>query len=136
MKWFDVARGYGFVIPDNGMPDVLLHLSCLKRDGYEAKFIDIRTSFGATTTMLLDYLVRADVPISELGVLQGGARLLSEQRPVILCEVGKDSRDAVTKLLVDQRYALYDMKIQRDQRHELERAVWNTIAVPETTPEG
>jgi nanoRNase/pAp phosphatase (c-di-AMP/oligoRNAs hydrolase) len=36
-----------------------------KREGYEAKFVDIRTSFGATTTMLLDYLVRADVPISE-----------------------------------------------------------------------
>jgi CspA family cold shock protein len=36
VKWFDVARGYGFVIPDNGMPDVLLHLSCLKHDGYEA----------------------------------------------------------------------------------------------------
>ena len=30
VKWFDVARGYGFIIPDNGMPDVLLHLSCLK----------------------------------------------------------------------------------------------------------
>jgi len=36
VKWFDVGRGYGFIIPDNGMPDVLLHLSCLKRDGFEA----------------------------------------------------------------------------------------------------
>ncbi|MFO1089693.1 MAG: cold shock domain-containing protein [Hyphomicrobiales bacterium] len=36
MKWFDVARGYGFVIPDNGLPDILLHLSCLKRDGFPA----------------------------------------------------------------------------------------------------
>ena len=36
VKWFDVARGYGFIIPDNGMPDVLLHLSCLKRDGFDA----------------------------------------------------------------------------------------------------
>ncbi len=36
VKWFDVGRGYGFVIPDNGMPDILLHLSCLKRDGFEA----------------------------------------------------------------------------------------------------
>lgn len=36
VKWFDVVRGYGFIIPDNGLPDVLLHLSCLKRDGYEA----------------------------------------------------------------------------------------------------
>jgi CspA family cold shock protein len=35
VKWFDVGRGYGFIIPDNGMPDVLLHLSCLKRDGFE-----------------------------------------------------------------------------------------------------
>ena len=36
VKWFDVGRGYGFVIPNNGMPDILLHLSCLKRDGFEA----------------------------------------------------------------------------------------------------
>jgi cold shock protein len=36
VKWFDVGRGYGFIIPDNGLPDILLHLSCLKRDGFEA----------------------------------------------------------------------------------------------------
>jgi CspA family cold shock protein len=36
VKWFDVARGYGFIIPDTGIADVLLHLSCLKRDGFEA----------------------------------------------------------------------------------------------------
>ncbi|MBI2717401.1 MAG: CspA family cold shock protein [Rhizobiales bacterium] len=36
VKWFDAGRGYGFIIPDNGMQDVLLHLSCLKRDGFEA----------------------------------------------------------------------------------------------------
>jgi CspA family cold shock protein len=34
IKWFDVAKGYGFVIPDNGLPDVLLHVTCLHRDGY------------------------------------------------------------------------------------------------------
>jgi CspA family cold shock protein len=36
VKWFDIARGYGFIIPDSGMADVLLHLSCLKRDGFDA----------------------------------------------------------------------------------------------------
>jgi len=36
VKWFDVARGFGFIIPDNGLPDVLVHLSCLRRDGYDA----------------------------------------------------------------------------------------------------
>ena len=29
VKWFDVSRGYGFIIPDNGMQDILLHLSGL-----------------------------------------------------------------------------------------------------------
>jgi cold shock protein len=36
VKWFDVGRGFGFIIPDNGLPDILLHYSCLKRDGFEA----------------------------------------------------------------------------------------------------
>jgi CspA family cold shock protein len=35
IKWFDVAKGFGFIIPDNGMPDVLLHVTCLRRDGYQ-----------------------------------------------------------------------------------------------------
>lgn len=35
IKWFDTARGFGFIVPDNGLPDVLLHAACLKRDGYE-----------------------------------------------------------------------------------------------------
>ncbi len=24
IKWFDVSKGYGFIVPDNGLPDVLL----------------------------------------------------------------------------------------------------------------
>jgi len=36
VKWFDVARGYGFIIPDSGIRDVLIHLSCLLRDGFTA----------------------------------------------------------------------------------------------------
>ena len=38
IKWFDVAKGYGFMVPDNGMPDVLLHMSCLRRDGYQTAY--------------------------------------------------------------------------------------------------
>jgi cold shock protein len=36
IKWFDVAKGFGFIVPDNGMPDVLLHATCLRRDGHQA----------------------------------------------------------------------------------------------------
>lgn len=36
IKWFDVAKGYGFVLPDaDGVGDVLLHVTCLRRDGFQ-----------------------------------------------------------------------------------------------------
>ncbi|WP_375464498.1 cold-shock protein [uncultured Methylobacterium sp.] len=35
IKWFDVAKGFGFIVPDDGMPDVLLHVTCLRRDGHQ-----------------------------------------------------------------------------------------------------
>ena len=34
IKWFDVAKGYGFIIPENGLADILLHITCLHRAGY------------------------------------------------------------------------------------------------------
>ncbi len=27
IKWFDAAKGYGFIKPDDGAPDIFLHLS-------------------------------------------------------------------------------------------------------------
>jgi cold shock protein len=35
IKWFDVAKGYGFIVPDDGAPDVLLHVTTLRRSGYQ-----------------------------------------------------------------------------------------------------
>ena len=36
IKWFDVAKGFGFIAADDGLPDVLLHVTCLRRDGFQA----------------------------------------------------------------------------------------------------
>ncbi len=36
VKWFDAVKGYGFIIPDDGRDDILVHLSCLKQAGLEA----------------------------------------------------------------------------------------------------
>ena len=33
IKWFDVSKGYGFIVPDNGLADVLLHVTCLRAGG-------------------------------------------------------------------------------------------------------
>lgn len=38
IKWFDVSKGFGFIVPDNGMPDVLVHVTCLRRDGYQTAY--------------------------------------------------------------------------------------------------
>ncbi|HWP14501.1 MAG TPA: cold-shock protein, partial [Xanthobacteraceae bacterium] len=34
----DVAKGFGFIVPDNGMADVLLHVTCLRRDGFQTAY--------------------------------------------------------------------------------------------------
>jgi CspA family cold shock protein len=35
IRWFDPSRGYGFIAPDQDLPDILLHVTCLRRDGFE-----------------------------------------------------------------------------------------------------
>ena len=36
VKWFDVAKGFGFVIPDEPGDDILLHVTCVRRSGFTA----------------------------------------------------------------------------------------------------
>jgi cold shock protein len=38
IKWFDVSKGFGFIVPDNGMADILLHVTCLRRDGFQTAY--------------------------------------------------------------------------------------------------
>ena len=38
IKWFDVSKGFGFIVPDNGLPDILLHVTCLRRDGFQTAY--------------------------------------------------------------------------------------------------
>jgi CspA family cold shock protein len=36
IKWFDAAKGYGFIMPDSGHQDVLLHVTVLRSGGFVA----------------------------------------------------------------------------------------------------
>ena len=38
IKWFDASKGYGFIVPDNELPDVLLHVTCLRRGGFQTAY--------------------------------------------------------------------------------------------------
>ena len=46
IKWFDVSKGYGFIVPDNGLPDILLHVTCLRRDGFQTAYEGARIVAG------------------------------------------------------------------------------------------
>ena len=38
IKWFDPSKGYGFIVPDGDLPDVLLHVTCLRRAGFQTAY--------------------------------------------------------------------------------------------------
>lgn len=36
IKWFDVSKGFGFIVPDQPQyGDILLHVTCLRQDGFQ-----------------------------------------------------------------------------------------------------
>ncbi len=35
VKWFNTTKGYGFIQPDQGGPDVFVHISAVQRSGLE-----------------------------------------------------------------------------------------------------
>lgn len=35
VKWFNNAKGYGFVTPDQGEQDIFIHFSAISMDGYK-----------------------------------------------------------------------------------------------------
>ncbi|APG24574.1 MAG: cold-shock protein [Syntrophotalea acetylenica] len=47
VKWFNDAKGYGFITPDDG-PDVFVHYSAILADGYKSLAEGDRVSFEVT----------------------------------------------------------------------------------------
>ena len=43
IRWFDPSKGYGFIMLDNDLPDVLLHVTCLRRGGFQTACEGART---------------------------------------------------------------------------------------------
>ncbi len=50
VKWFDPAKGFGFVVPDEGGPDILLHANVLRNFGQSSVADGARISLRAQRT--------------------------------------------------------------------------------------
>ena len=43
VKWFDPSNGYGIIIPDDDLPEILLHVTRLRRGGFQTACEGART---------------------------------------------------------------------------------------------
>ncbi len=48
VKWFNAEKGFGFIAPDGGGPDVFVHYSAIQSNGYRSLEEDQRVSFSIT----------------------------------------------------------------------------------------
>ncbi len=72
VKWFDPAKGFGFVVSDTGGPDVLLHVNVLRNfgqssvaDGSRVEIVTHRTERGvqAVEVVSISPPERQDAPV-------------------------------------------------------------------------
>lgn len=49
VKWFNATKGYGFLVPDDGTPDVFVHYSAIEGSGYRELTEGERVQFELTS---------------------------------------------------------------------------------------
>ena len=49
VKWFNPTKGYGFITPDGGGPDVFVHISAVEKAGYTTLVEGARVSYELFT---------------------------------------------------------------------------------------
>lgn len=48
VKWFNAEKGYGFITPDDGGPDLFVHHSAIQMTGFRALEEKQRVTFDVT----------------------------------------------------------------------------------------
>jgi CspA family cold shock protein len=45
VKWFDLGKGYGFIVPDSGGSDVFVHISAVHKAGFNGLVEGVKVEF-------------------------------------------------------------------------------------------
>ncbi|MCX5397829.1 cold-shock protein [Streptomyces sp. NBC_00102] len=48
VKWFNAEKGFGFIAPDDGTPDVFVHFSAIDSSGYRSLEENQRVEFSTS----------------------------------------------------------------------------------------
>ncbi|WLD65851.1 MULTISPECIES: transcription antiterminator/RNA stability regulator CspE [Pseudomonas] len=48
VKWFNGEKGFGFITPDDGSPDLFVHFSAIQTDGYRSLEENQKVEFEVT----------------------------------------------------------------------------------------
>jgi FkbM family methyltransferase len=122
---------------------------CIAKRGNSTNFL--QSSGGSTQTggvvskypvitVSLDWLlesfrkpdvIKIDVEGGELGVLKGASKILTEVRPIIVCEITERNQEEATAIFKKHNYKMYNVDDAPDERKELSFAVKDTIAIPQ-----
>ncbi|QKJ52089.1 cold shock domain-containing protein CspD [Providencia rettgeri] len=51
VKWFNNAKGFGFICPADGGEDIFAHYSCIKMDGYRTLKAGQKVQFSVTIVL-------------------------------------------------------------------------------------
>ena len=72
VKWFNTAKGFGFIQPDNGGPDVFVHVSAVERAGIGALNEGDKVTFDLEPDRRSGKMAAENLTVTEHGTGGGG----------------------------------------------------------------